>query len=176
MKIAEIHEFKESYYNINFSQFDVLTFDDGLYSQFQHLDFFESFNKPLIFFISTGIVSNGIQSDKATHCADAHLKARQNNFEDYMTWQQIEELASKHEVGGHSHTHPDLSKLKFVQQTQAAKKEIDEMMHSFKEHGITISKFCFPYNDRIVGYAHYLKQYGITDLYGDGRISIESAL
>ena len=92
--IVMIHEVTDDVLNVNLSNFDILTFDDGLYTQYIHLNHFLQYNKPMYFFISTGIVcpDNVIQSTEPIHCEDAHEKSRNGNLENYMNWKQIQTI------------------------------------------------------------------------------------
>lgn len=69
--ILEIHRCKK--FKCCFDNVEILTFDDGLYSQFKYFDFFKQLNKPMYFFISTNIVhSNNDSQVSDIECYDAH--------------------------------------------------------------------------------------------------------
>ena len=171
LKIVMIHEITPNVLKTDLSDFDIITFDDGLYTQYLHHEHFAEFGKPMYFFISTGIVSNGVQSSEVIYCGDAHIKARNKNFENYMTWDQIKELDLLYNIGGHSHTHPMLKKMSLKDQIIEAKFEIKTMMETFKNQNIKIDSFCFPYNDDIIGYRAYLKN---VTFFGRKRIPVEN--
>ena len=59
--VLMIHEITEKLFDLNLEDY-TLTFDDGLYSQYYHYDKFKSINTDKIFFISSNILCEGIQS------------------------------------------------------------------------------------------------------------------
>ena len=78
MKILECHEIPKdiNLNDYNLEDYDVFTFDDGLYSQYLNVEKFLKYNKPMYFFISTGIVcSNNSEQIEFVNCLTAH-----NNF------------------------------------------------------------------------------------------------
>lgn len=110
--VVEIHEMNDETIRkiLSLPKKDlVLTFDDGLYTQYKYLDDLLSIHVPKYFFISTNIVCSRFteQSKEYIHCADAHKKAFSGNKENYMTWSQIKtiEKMSNCFIGGHSHFH-----------------------------------------------------------------------
>ena len=171
MKVVMIHEITPAVLKKDLSEFDIITFDDGLYTQYLHHKHFSKFKKPMYFFISTNIVCLSKQSEEVIFCADAHIKSRNNNFENYMNWEQIKELNDLYNIGGHTHTHPRIKSNKILHQYKICKQEIDNMLNIFEEHKIQISSFCFPYNEDIIGYRSLLK--GCT-FFGKERIPVES--
>lgn len=178
-KICEIHEIRPEFLNIDLSDFDVLTFDDGLYTQYLNIEHFLKFKKRIILFISTAIVNiDGVQLSDVVHCADAHnLFFHKRELKNYMTWEQIKELASMGcEIGGHSHTHPNIEGMPVLEQIPIATREVAYMMKTFNSHGIKIKSFCYPYNYRAPGYKFALMKCGVTELFGPNRIPIESLI
>ena len=179
MKICEIHEILPEYLEVDLSDFDILTFDDGLYTQYIYHEHFMQFGKPMYFFISPGIVcyDEYLQTSRPIHCADAHNEFFTNKTTwPYMTWKQIRELSRKCIVGGHSFDHPDLSNLKPVQQITKAIDQCEKMLKMFEKYRIKIHSFCYPYNDIIPGYKGYLEQHGVHEFFGPDRIPIESII
>lgn len=176
MHICEIHEVKPEFLDIDLSGFDILTFDDGLASQYHNAKHFAQFKKRMIFFISPKIVNPGITQDSSpVHCADAHDRFFNNNDSTpYMTWEQIQELSEEFEIGGHSYSHPFLENLPVLKQIPIALDETSKMLASFKEHGINIRSFCYPYNYKAPGYRVALQKNGISELFGPGRTPIET--
>lgn len=157
----------------------ILTFDDGLYSQYFHLDFFKKLNTPKIFFISTDIICP--EEKKQNHdfpsCASAHEDFFKNgNTSNYMKWSQIHEIANSPQcfIGGHSHAHHRNQDLSIKSLFEALKIDTQKMMDAFKRENLSIEHFCFPYNKEHVLYKEILKQHQIKHFYGDERISIES--
>jgi hypothetical protein len=176
--ILEIHEWKKEFESLPLEDY-ILTFDDGLYSQYQAKDFLRTVHTKKIFFISTNIIrdDNTPPNKEIVHCADAHKKAFKGNFEDYMNWWEIWTLQDVgFEVGGHSHFHKEyeISPLKELYDSLITDTNI--MLQMFKQKNIQISKFCFPYNkdyDRL--YASIIKNQGFK-CFGNERIPIETLL
>lgn len=180
MKICEIHEVRPEFLDIDLSDFDILTFDDGLVSQYWQYKHFLQFKKPMIFFISTGIVNvTGCQCPDILNCAEAHARFFSGgDTSPYMTWEQIKEIAGTAgcEIGGHSHSHPDLQDLPVLQQVDRAMQETKKMVDTFAAHRMQIQSFCYPYNYAAPGYKFCLFKAGIKNLYGAGRIPIETLI
>jgi hypothetical protein len=164
-----IHEMHE---NLVIPEDGVLTFDDGLYTQYL---FGRDLPHKKIFFISSGIICDGHQSTEFITCRDAHKKAFAGNFENYMTLDQIMDLDG--EIGGHSHSHTNLNSFStLVEKVDYIKRDTETMLEWFQKNlGYEPTSFCFPYNDDMDGlYRGLLRKYGFTDFYGNERISVES--
>ena len=149
----------------------VLTFDDGLWTQYKYS---QDLPNQKIFFISSGIICDGIQSHEFIACHDAHRKAFNGNYENYMTVDQISNLNG--EIGAHSHSHTDLNTFNtLVEKVAHIRKDTDLMMEWFEKNlGFAPTSFCFPYNDELSGlYKALLIGYGFTKFYGKERISID---
>jgi peptidoglycan/xylan/chitin deacetylase (PgdA/CDA1 family) len=157
----------------------VLTFDDGLLSQFVFYQEIKHILTPKIFFISSGIVCEGKQSLEFPPCNLAHDKAFKGNKEDYMTLEQIKELALDPwvTIGGHGHSHTKLSGT-LVDQVSYIETDTQQMIEWFTDNlGFSPTSFCFPYNEDPKGiYKGLLKKYGFTDFYGAERIPVEKLL
>ena len=170
-KALMIHEMHDS---MTIPEEYVLTFDDGLWTQYQYG---RDLPNTKIFFISTGIVCDGEQSNEFIKCHDAHQKAFGGNYENYMTLEQIQELG--HQVGAHSHSHTNLNTFDTLEDKVAhIRKDTDLMMEWFEKNlGFAPTSFCFPYNDdfhRI--YQALLREYGFTEFYGKERINVDKIL
>lgn len=150
----------------------LLTFDDGLYSQYlygRHLP-----NRK-IFFISSNIICDGPQSSEFVTCVEAHQKAFAGNFENYMTIDQIRELHELGcEIGGHSHSHTRLDTFPHLaDKVKHIFDDTDQMIDWFETNlGFKPKSFCFPYNEDLDGlYRGLMKKYGF-ECYGSERINI----
>lgn len=180
-KVLMIHEIREEYFKLPLENY-ILTFDDGLYSQYSYLKEFERIKTEKIFFISTGIICRGYQSSNFVPCYEAHRKFfEEKNSEDYLTIDQLLELkfTSGFEIGGHGHGHLDFrdNKDNIVNILMILKKDTENMQSFFsRELRIRPTKFCFPYNREIWGYRRMLINHGYTDFYGSERIDINSLL
>jgi len=172
--ILEIHEWKPEFERLPLEDY-ILTFDDGLYSQYQAKDFLKTLDTPKIFFISTNILRTDEHPNREIiHCADAHKKAFNGIFEDYMSWSEIKELKELgFEIGGHSHFHKkyEISPLKELYQNLIL--DIEIMLENFEQQKIQIKKFCFPYNETYDSlYRTIISKNGLEG-YGPERIPIE---
>lgn len=179
MKILMIHEVEPWMLELDLSEFDIITFDDGLYSQYKNYKHFLKFNKPLYFFISTYIVceEDEVQNEDTLSCSLSHKLFFENNDKtNYMKWSQIKEIynTSNCYIGGHSHRHLRFKDLPLKEQVNKSALDIFKMMQFFNEHGIKISTFCYPYNEEVIGYVAALRKYNINVFFGNERISIES--
>jgi len=156
----------------------LLTFDDGLATQFIHA---RTMPNRKIFFISTNVICEaGKQSTEFITAPAAHEKAFNGNMENYMTIEQIQELYSLgNEIGGHSHFHYNLDRFSTLREKiNHIKKDTELMLEWFhRTLGIEIESFCFPYNNDVDGvYQAVLRTYGIDTFYGKERININEIL
>jgi len=180
-KIIEIHEINSEIIKkiVDLDlQNCILTFDDGLQSQWKYIDDLVALDVPKYFFISTDIVceKHSEQSTEFISCSEAHKKAFKNNKENYMTWSQIKVISKlpNCNIGGHSDRHQlyQISPLKDLY-----KNLIDDtknMLKKFKDNNIKIDSFCFPYNEDYDDlYKIIVIKEGLCETYGRGRIKIE---
>lgn len=178
--VLMIHTVTEDIFRLPLDQY-VLTFDDGLYSQFFYYPRFKDIPTQKIYFVSSGIVCSGIQSTEFPTSKEAHEKAARGNYEDYMNVDQIRHLMEDPyvEIGGHSHSHTRLSTFKtLVERVRYIKTDTAQMLGWFESTlGIFPTSFCFPYNEDYRGmYSMLVKQAGITTVYGNERIPVETLL
>ena len=158
-----------------------LTFDDGLYSQYSYLDYFKNLGTEKIFFISTGLIHPGgkPQSDAFPRAQEAHEAYFKNrDTSNYMNWNQIKEIHSTPHchVGGHSHGHLKHDGLSIKDLYVALTEDTQNMMDSFKENGLQISHFCYPYNIQHPLYESILRENNLKHLYGRERVAIETLM
>lgn len=177
--VLMIHEVREWMFELPLENY-ILTFDDGLYSQYYYFDKFKAIDTPKIFFISTDIVCEGEQSNTFPACYVAHDRYRNGIKSDYMTIEQIIEIMQdpNSSIGGHSHTHTPLENFRLQQAYQHMKHDTELMLEWFDTKlNHKPKQFCFPYNRDFGGlYRTILKEYGFTEFYGSERIAIESLL
>ena len=171
-----IHAVNEALLGLSLEDF-ILTFDDGLFSQFYYWPEIQKLNTEKYFFISSGIISSGQQNLNFPSSSEAHEKARQGNFEDFMTVEQIKTLMSDPQVtiGGHGHAHINLSNVLSLKEKIDIIKDDTEKMFAWFENNLNFkpTTFCFPYNnsERDV-YTAILKSYGVTNFFGQERVAI----
>jgi len=184
MNVLELHEIDDFSRNLDRldiceHDIDVITFDDGLYSQYKNIEVFRKFDMPLYFFISTDIVcpENVQQNEEVITAEEAHIRYRTNgDLSNYMKWSQIIEISKMKNcyVGGHGHTHRDFRELTIHTQHYGTTYEVSSMIRVFNEHNIGIDSFAFPYNYEALGYRHFLKQFNVKKFFGSERINIET--
>lgn len=176
--VLMIHEVQDWMLELPLEKY-VLTFDDGLYSQYKYIDQINQFDTEKIFFISSNIVCNGTQKTETISCEVAH----QHFFEDgdnssYMTIEQIKHLLTikNVQIGAHSHGHGDYTNMSLVERTKLLIQDTETMMEWFDNKlNYKPTSFCFPYNKDYGGiYAAVLKRYGFKNFYGQERIPIET--
>ena len=176
--VLMIHEFKEEFLDLPLENY-ILTFDDGLFSQYYYYQKFKDIPTQKIFFISSGIICSGSQNMGFPPCHVAHEKAFSGNFEDYMTLEQIKELMKDPlvTIGAHSHAHKNLNDFgKVTHRAMHVIEDTKTMMIWFKENlNFKPTAFCYPYNNDNNGlYDPVLRSVGFTDFYGKERIAIEN--
>lgn len=167
--VLMIHEFADWMLELPLERY-TLTFDDGLYTQYLHIDELLKIETDKIFFISTGIVAdeNVVQSSEFIQCAEAHSRLiSTGDLSHYMNWNQIVEIDQhpRCEVGGHSHMHADVCMKNILPDTKF-------MNRTFKKHGIRPRSFCFPYNQENEVYRQLLIRNGYERFYGQDRVDI----
>jgi peptidoglycan/xylan/chitin deacetylase (PgdA/CDA1 family) len=172
-QVLMIHEFKREYLDLPLEQY-ILTFDDGLYSQYNYIDELQQIDTPKIFFISSDIVcpENIEQNNTYISCVDAHNSAFSGSYEYYMKWSQIKHIDSlpNFTVGCHSHSHI----YNVVSDFSAMIRDTREMSNIFKKQlGSLPQHFCFPYNIESPMYRSILYSYGFRYFYGAERIDID---
>ena len=170
--ILMIHEFKEEFLDLPLRDY-ILTFDDGLYTQYLFLDKLLELDTDKYFFISSGIIcpENVEQDNNFITCYNAHKKAFNNDFTNYMKWSQIEKIknSKKCYIGCHSHYH----KLKTADCKPCIINDNKLMIASFLNNLKYIpDNFCFPYNYETPIYKRILEYKGFKNFYGKERIDI----
>ncbi len=162
-KVLEVHETNSEVIELLAdisvtSPSTIFTFDDGLYSNWKHIQDLINLPNKKIFYISTGITNPDNKPDQnpeVVHCADAHkLYFNDSNLGkvNYMNWNQIRALAKLDNcfIGMHGHMHINPNNYKsFNDKIPAYKKDIREMLDIFERElpGIEYWKyFQYPYN------------------------------
>jgi Polysaccharide deacetylase len=177
--VLMIHEITDDLFKIDLEKY-ILTFDDGLYSQYYYFDKFKAIPTQKIYFISSNIVCKDTQSTDFPTSVVAHNKAVAGNYEDFMTVDQIKELAQQPNVtiGGHGHNHNNLKDVKLFDLVNVINEDTTLMIDWFNETlGFTPTYFCFPYNYDPLGiYRKLLRNYGIKYFFSNERIPVERLL
>lgn len=180
--ILMIHQFEEKYLDLPLEDY-ILTFDDGLYTQYLFLNELIKIDTTKIFNISTRVVCDSYQSKEFIKASYARKKANNYNYVNYMTWDQIREI-NKHEncfIGGHGHAHSDIRDIKgFVSLVNFINSDTSTMLSTFKSKlNYRPDIFCFPYNreDYNQFYRRLLeKDYDFKHFLGYDRIDIDDLI
>lgn len=171
-----IHEVRDWMFDLPLSNY-ILTFDDGLYSQYYYHEEFLKFNTPMYYFVSANIICDSTQSNEFPDCRTAHQKAFAGNKEDYMTLEQIKHLHSVPNVtiGGHSYAHNRIEDLELITLIEHINKDTELMLNWFETNlNYKPTSFCFPYNKNPHNlYSAYLRKKGFKEFFGAERIPIE---
>jgi hypothetical protein len=170
--VLMLHEVNERILTLPLERY-ILTFDDGLYTQYTHLDTLLKIDTLKLFFISTGIVATEFtkQDPSFITCKDAHkLFKETGDLSHYMNWEQIQHISkqSKCILGAHSHMH-GLDDSNIVCDTRL-------MMKTWEEKNLSVDTFCFPYNKSTPIYELLLRTRGFKSFYGDGRIDVDELI
>lgn len=174
MKSILIHDIKPWMLNVDMSEFDIITFDDALYSQYYYMPHFEKYlDKRIIVFVSTGIIcQDGSYQKKDITCREAHQAFFDTgDTSPYMTKEQLLDLHSRGiEIGLHGVYHKH--QVKGVLGMRDALNEAKISYETLLSWGITPKSMSFPYNEYNTGFK-FLDRYGF-EYFGDERITIES--
>lgn len=175
-----IHEVDERIFALPLHQY-ILTFDDGLYSQYYYFDKFKKIDTLKYFFISTGFIAGSTQSLNFLDSHKAHKKAATGNYEDFMTVEQIKELTTDPQViiGGHGHNHYDLNTLSSLpKKVECIANDTEQMLNWFTTKlGSKPTAFCYPHNNDCNGiYTIKLRSLGFNEFFGRERIPVETLL
>lgn len=176
--VLMIHEVRDWMFKLPLQDY-TLTFDDGLYGQYYFLDKFKSIDTDKIFFITTNILcgEDETQSLEFPGCNEAHEDFFSNgNRTNYMKWSQVKEIYQTPGcyIGGHSHNHNVYKNFTIQKLHQELIADTEAMMDEFKQREISITKFCYPYNEQYILYESILKKYGVLEFYGKDRLAIEN--
>ncbi|WP_408098574.1 polysaccharide deacetylase family protein [Peredibacter sp. HCB2-198] len=176
--VLMIHEVREWMLDLPLEDY-ILTFDDGLYSQYFYFDHFKKLKTEKYFFISTNIVcpEHVAQSNDFPTCEDAHKSFFENqSTSHYMKWSQIKEIYQTPNcfIGGHSHNHHRHDEKSIEKLYQNLNSDTEAMLSEFAKQGMKVESFCYPYNKQYVLYETLLKKKEFKIFFGDERIAIES--
>ena len=114
MPYLMIHDLHKKYFNLNLDQY-LLSFDDGLFSQYYYFPLLKNHHQELTFFITTSFIQPGPARPMFAGEYIPHLKTKkyayrtfiENRFDHFMTLEEIQELSAQSNVriGVHSHFH-----------------------------------------------------------------------
>ena len=179
-KVLMIHAFKQEYFKLPLEDY-ILSFDDGLYSQYLHIDKLLQLDTKLIFNISTNVIcpENVKQNDELISADIAHKKAfKEKKFENFLKWSQIKKIFNSGGIiSGHSHNHYNMNTItNVIARINLIKQDTKEMLLEFKKNlSYTPEIFCFPYNFEPIGYKIVLtNDFGFKYFLGKERVDIST--
>lgn len=170
-----IHECSDAHLDYDYED-HILTFDDGLYTQYKYLDFWKSLPNRCIFFVTPTIICSGEQDTSFITAPEAHeYFFSTGDAKHYMTVDQIQEcMDSGIEIGIHGYNHVRLSEQggMFEQKTF-----IQDQMNKSREWFLTKFKwnprsYCHPYNDTDFVMDLYIKGVWHLEVYGPERTEL----
>jgi hypothetical protein len=170
--VLMIHEFKDEFLNLPLENY-ILTFDDGLYTQYKFFNEIKKIKTEKYFFISSGIIcpENIKQDSEYITCVQAHKKAFNGDFSNYMKWSQINEIDKTKNcfIGCHSHFHM----RKTAGCVECIILDNQKMFSEFKNNLEKMpDSFCFPYNYDTPLYKEILFKKGFNKFFSGERINI----
>jgi peptidoglycan/xylan/chitin deacetylase (PgdA/CDA1 family) len=176
MKTLMIHECTDAHLKYDYED-HILTFDDGLYTQYKYLDFWKSLPNRCIFFITPTIICNGEQDTSFITAPDAHeYFFRTGDAKYYMTVDQIKEcMDCGIEIGMHGYEHKRLTSVGgLIEQREFV---IDQMNKAnewfYKNIQFRPRSYCHPYNDSTFVMDLYLKGvFNFQEVFGTERTEL----
>ena len=185
MRILEIHQLGFWIKNFSFLEDDILTFDDGLFSQFFFFNYLPKTNIK-IFFISTNIINfeNKFNLEFPT-CDVAHERFfKLNDITNYMSIEQINYLKNQPNtyIGSHMHYHYKYENIVDDMELSYRKSLEDFSKNKFfmeKYFNIkSVKYFCYPYNydKNLFLNINLRKIYPNALVFGSNRIDIMKLL
>jgi len=184
-KVLMIHDVNEDILKLPLSQY-ILTFDDGLYSQFYYWPIIREINTEKIFFITCSYLSDYTierptfsgEYHRFMNCIDARIDFEKNNEKSqYMSSCELYTIYSEGGIiGGHSYYHKKYEKGMILDLLEF-KHDTEKMVEWFdKKLKIRTAYYCFPFNKEKMLMRNILKKYGFSYFYGNERIPVETLL
>jgi len=186
-EVLMIHEVTSEILKLDLSKY-ILTFDDGLYSQFFYWDLIKIIPTTKIFFIPTGaiqLIDSCRVKFKDTHISLPSCREAMQSWlvggdrSDYMS---VGELKAIQREGGtisaHSHMHIEKYNDCFITRLDEFRVDSLNMMGWFKGHlDHTPDSYCFPFNKEYPTMRAVIKvETGIKEFYGVERKPVEDLL
>ena len=185
MRILEIHQLGAWVKDFSFLKDDILTFDDGLFSQYFFFHYLPKENIK-IFFISTNIINftNKFNLEFLSSDIAHELFFSNNDTTNYMNIEQINYLKNQKNVfiGSHTHYHFKYESIeKDLNMSYIIAKDDLEKNKFYMKKYFNIDKvkyFCYPYNyDKNLFFNICLKKtYPGVICFGKNRININKLL
>jgi len=187
-EILMIHEMKEEYFSLDLQNY-ILTFDDGLYSQYYWRNRLQQIPTQKILFIISGRILTSRQNTLLEDCFKANIRwLNYNDNSNYMILDEVLEMLNLgFEVGAHSHFHDKIERNIFkklgyksslvLKGKSFIDRDTNLMLEWFRDNiGFIPDKYAFPYNQKSDILVEYLKNVGFKYFYGSERINIEDLI
>ena len=181
-KTLAIHEIRKEFFNAPLENY-ILTFDDGLYSQYYYWPLIKKIKTKKTFFITTNFIGNGPKREQFSgdhrefpSCYDALQSWKdEGNRENYMRLSELKEMINDGAaIGGHSHNHIKFYEGSLVKKIDDICDDIEAMIDWFKTHlNFVPDEYAYPHYEDFIFLKILLKDYGFNKLYGRERIEIE---
>ena len=152
-----IHEVTEDILKLDLSKY-ILTFDDGLYSQFFYWNLLKDIPTTKIFFIPSGAIRldetirpqfSGDHIESPT-CVEAMAKwFDDGDLEDYMTLGELKKMKEDGAIlGAHGHMHRENYDMScFMNRLEELRVDSKDMARWFQDNlGEMPKHYCFPFN------------------------------
>lgn len=172
--------------NNSYNENILLTFDDGLYSQFKYKDNIN--NKNRIYFICPNLINTKEINNEDVTCYVAMSKHfYDNSNEYYMKLEHVQTLINEgYTIGAHSFYHENIKyklkrKLNYknidmsrsflsIKDENYIRKDTELMLNWFNEYlNIKPSYYCYPFNDSNDRLCNILKTYDFTEFFDDSN-------
>lgn len=185
--ILMIHEIKKEFFNLNLQNY-VLTFDDGLYSQFYYSNKLNKIPTRKILFITPSLIQNSniirsqfsntnIEFPACFEAMEKWVKYKDNS--DYMTIAELKKIIREYdfEIGAHSYNHNRYPK-KLSEYIKIFKKDTEIMIEWFiKNLNFKPTSYCFPFNVELVLMRSLLiNEFKFNEFFGNDRIDIQGLI
>lgn len=184
-----IHELNNTVIDIvnnNYDENILLTFDDGLYSQFKYKDNIKNRNR--IYFICPNLINTKEINDEDVTCYVAMSKHfYDNSNEYYMKLEHVRTLINEgYTIGAHSFYHENIkycSKIKVnnklinnsrsylsIKNEKYIREDTELMLNWFDKYlNIRPLYYCFPFNNSTNKLKDILKTYDFTEFFDDSN-------
>lgn len=156
MKMFTIHNvdsnWNKKYEENKVNNEDILTLDDGLYSQYKYLDKIVNNKNKKIFSITPNLLLKPNQNQCTSE--DKRLNKLGNDWCEYMSLEQVYAISKIDNcfIGMHGYNHIRFKKLLEVDKLSEEDvirrfiRDLDLCFSWFKDHKLNTDIYCFPYN------------------------------
>lgn len=185
--VLMIHEIKYDLFQLPLQDY-ILTFDDGLFSQYYFSPLLKNINTRKILFISGKYVCRynekrptyptfyySTTAEDARKCFD---KSKGIVDHHYMTIPEIKHMKGLgFEIGGHGYDHIKTYSKKIEKRVEEMTDDTEKMIYWMQNIlGVEPKSYCFPFNIEHDFLKEILRRKGIEEFYGKERIDVNELL